>query len=566
MSFKGRPVKSKEFVVSSLILLIIISVGLYVRVNRLAEQSLSVVEPYHIYAAESILENGEPTLPSGVENSRSLMFTQAVALSFRFLGINEFAARLPSVIFGTLSIILIFFIGREFFGTGVGLVSAFMVALAPFEIVWSRECRMYAMFQFFFLLGLFTFYKGFEDNKPEESELQSVGNHRPSWLNRLLFYWNINLWWLIPSMLLLFISFTLQPTAAAFYVSVFVYVSSMFIINLTNQGLAKSVRSKYFVSLLLLVILGIAGFIMMGELIKDVYEFSPEWAENRELLPEFLSFFTSKLLFLVTAFFILGSVQICTRGDKAGFYTLVTAAAPIVLILPSSVPLPRYIYHVFPLILLISSYFIYNFSKSESKVVYAHLKQIGFVEKFSPKLVSTATVVILLIFCFLPAPAWFIKAYNIASYPTGPGGEHHAQWEDGCSYIKKNYRKGEILIATIPLAALYHCGMVSYSLDSEHIEDNQKLGRTANGLLIDFYAGTEAITNIEEFKKVIFQNAEGWLILDRNRFDNPNHVPENINSFISNNFTHVYTTIDSTILVFKWDKNDFFNENHRFTR
>src|SRR5581483_11163331 len=146
--------RNKGLIIPILILLIIVLSGFYVRIDGLANLGLGSDEPIHIYPAKSILETGEPLLPSGIKYSRALPFTYSVALSFKLFGINEISARLPSVIFGTLSIILIFFIGKEFFGTMVGLVSALLLAFIPFEIAWSRTCRMYSMYQFFFLLGL----------------------------------------------------------------------------------------------------------------------------------------------------------------------------------------------------------------------------------------------------------------------------------------------------------------------------------------------------------------------------------------------------------------------------
>ncbi|MBI4228118.1 MAG: hypothetical protein HY693_00205 [Deltaproteobacteria bacterium] len=309
----------------------------------------------------------------------------------------------------------------------------------------------------------------------------------------------------------------------------------------------------------MLTMAGVIGFKFMGEfVIKDVYEFSPDWAAGREFLSQFIAFFTSKSLFLVTTCFILGGLQICTRLNKAGFYALLTAVVPILLILPTSVQLPRYIYHVFPLFVMISSYFVYNFSRYESKVAYSLLGQSELIKKLSPETIPLLVpAIVLLIFCLLSVPAWFVNISNIAYDPTGLGGEHHANWKEACSYLKGNYKDGDVIVSTIPLAARFHCGkFINYSMDNGHIADNRELGKTKNGLFPDIYSEAESITDIEELKMVITKNTHGWLILDRNRFYNPTHVPEDINRFINNNLIPKYTTSDQTVVIFEW------NENH----
>ncbi|HSE84070.1 MAG TPA: glycosyltransferase family 39 protein [Thermodesulfobacteriota bacterium] len=135
MKMKNYSIKSKQSIACTAILLILAFVGFYIRTIELGRANLSYVEPLHMYAAKSILETGKPILPSGLDYSRSQLYTNLVALSFRLFGLNEFAARLPSAIFGTLSIVLVFFIGKNFFGAASGLIAAFMMTCIPLEVV-----------------------------------------------------------------------------------------------------------------------------------------------------------------------------------------------------------------------------------------------------------------------------------------------------------------------------------------------------------------------------------------------------------------------------------------------
>ncbi len=73
---------------------------------------------------------------------------------------SEISVRLPSIIFGVLTIYLTYLIGKELFGKKTGLVAALFLAVAPLHIYYSQEVRMYSLAAFavslssYFLLKL----------------------------------------------------------------------------------------------------------------------------------------------------------------------------------------------------------------------------------------------------------------------------------------------------------------------------------------------------------------------------------------------------------------------------
>jgi len=73
------------------------------------------------------------------------------------LGNDEFTLRLPSVLFATMSVPLIYALGKSFFDESVGLLSAFLLAIAPLHIRYAQEARGYAMLTFFSMLSLYLF-------------------------------------------------------------------------------------------------------------------------------------------------------------------------------------------------------------------------------------------------------------------------------------------------------------------------------------------------------------------------------------------------------------------------
>jgi 4-amino-4-deoxy-L-arabinose transferase-like glycosyltransferase len=179
------------------------------------ESGLGFDETIHVYAAKSILETGKPELPSGEIYDRALFFTKAVALSFKLFGVNELSARLPSIVFGVLSVVLVFFIGRGF-GTSAGLIAALLMAFMPFEVGWSRACRMYSMYQFFFLLTLFSFYKGFEPEKVRVN-VETLKIEKSSDTHFMVaFFKDLNWTWIVLTGIFTIIALNLQPLILSF--------------------------------------------------------------------------------------------------------------------------------------------------------------------------------------------------------------------------------------------------------------------------------------------------------------------------------------------------------------
>ena len=61
---------------------------------------------------------------------------------------NEFFLRGPSAVLGVLTVPLVFAAGRVIGGTRLGLVAALLFAVAPFQVRYGQEARMYALLTF----------------------------------------------------------------------------------------------------------------------------------------------------------------------------------------------------------------------------------------------------------------------------------------------------------------------------------------------------------------------------------------------------------------------------------
>lgn len=138
-----------------LFLILLIIVGFFFRFYGLSKNySFWNDEEYVAIFTRAILERGQPILANGYSSGiyQWLQYWLG-AISAKIFGLNEFALRFPSVIFGVLTIWVIFLLGKELFDRNVGLVAAIFTTFLKIEILWSRQARPYQALQFFLLLS-----------------------------------------------------------------------------------------------------------------------------------------------------------------------------------------------------------------------------------------------------------------------------------------------------------------------------------------------------------------------------------------------------------------------------
>lgn len=80
-------------------------------------------------------------------------------------GYSEFAIRLPSVLFGTLSVFLVFLVGRDLFDRFVGIVSAILLSVSLFHVQHSQDARGYTMMAALILLSIYFFLRLFRGDR-----------------------------------------------------------------------------------------------------------------------------------------------------------------------------------------------------------------------------------------------------------------------------------------------------------------------------------------------------------------------------------------------------------------
>ena len=80
-------------------------------------------------------------------------------------GMTEAVVRMPSVIFGVLTVWLTYLIGKNLFNQKTGLAAAVILAFNPLHIYYSQEARMYSLAAFSVAFSFWALLKLLKDNK-----------------------------------------------------------------------------------------------------------------------------------------------------------------------------------------------------------------------------------------------------------------------------------------------------------------------------------------------------------------------------------------------------------------
>lgn len=83
----------------------------------------------------------------------------------KMFGISEVAVRFPSVVFGVLTILVVYFIGKKLYSRKIGLLSAFLLAINPLHVYYSQEARMYALAALAVAINIFLLVRFLKDGK-----------------------------------------------------------------------------------------------------------------------------------------------------------------------------------------------------------------------------------------------------------------------------------------------------------------------------------------------------------------------------------------------------------------
>jgi 4-amino-4-deoxy-L-arabinose transferase-like glycosyltransferase len=482
-----------------LIILTLTVIGFYLRFNNLGSKSFWTDELITTYAAIGLLEHGTPLMPSGEAYTRALLNTYLIALSFKTFGISEFSARIVSVVFGTLIIPIAYLFGKELENKRVGIIAALLITFSAFEILWAREARMYAQFQFFYLLTAYLFYISIKKGSSKLFLFSGLS---------FIFAWYSHV-----------LSLCFIPVAVTY------------VLLCKRMEFLKNKNLVYATS-------GILGIAVVYMILTDKtpLDYYPLTASQ---------LFTLFVLVVISSIILLLLWKLGLYKNKNPLvYLMLNFFIPFIILSISPWKTVRYSFFIFPFLILLASsaidfYAVRNWGNNNNAICTQTSKAFRVKSELVKNIKTIITVIlILLLFIQVSSDIYYVSHDSYTFYHDCP-----ENWKKGCEFVKEHLDEDDKIATNMPLATLYYVGRVDYDIP-KGFKDIAN-----NGTFTDSGTGVIVLNNYSLFMQKV-KTEKGWLIVDRHRLNE--YFTETVRDYIRNNMTFYPEGSDETIEVYSW--------------
>jgi 4-amino-4-deoxy-L-arabinose transferase-like glycosyltransferase len=477
-------------------LVLITAAGTVVRAWNINTAPLGHDEVQMFLLSKSIAHRGFPYLVGG--SYTRLMSTYElvpypIAISAAIFGPAPMAYRLPALLFGSLTIALIGWVGRRMFDWRVGLMAALIWAFLPIPIYWSQDGFYLSQEAFLALATFWLFYEAISG---------SVLNTRLLKLSAFAMVLTYLSWeasgFIIPTlfagMLVLkwgqwewFSNRVLWKTSAMVATVVIVQLCFRQITLTPNYlGIVKDLSE-----------LSSPSFVALDRLTFDPFYYleSLFLVENHVVLTCValaalpLAFRSSALLYLYTC---LLSLYLC--------YTVFLDHYA-----------PRYCFNWLPLLVLTASAGVADIYDALTRFSVGRI--VGYIR--------TASLALGLILIVLSANGYVLKLFRIAPDPTNPvwfgriGVPFKANYADCDRYVARNLQPGDAVVTRAPHVFFFTTGRLpDYSINPWMVFRMFYDGGLQSPGYIDKWSGVKVIRSLSELRDLQTRAARVWVISD----------------------------------------------------
>jgi hypothetical protein len=541
--------RSQPAVVSILLAAILVT-GLWLRISNLGGPDFGVDETFHVFAAERLIAGDPPLLPSGLPYDRSLPYTRMVAWSGGlFGGVNEWTARLPSVLFGCLSILVVFAIGWRWYSATAGLIAAWVMAVAPMQISHSRQVRMYALLQLLYLIIIYLLYQGIETSAPATRR----------WLPPRLAGWCRRLE-IRPELIVIAIPFILlarqiHDLILPSLVGTAAYILCVGLVAPFVRSVTPMARRKYWVAAALLVA---GGFLVVSldiggvrGMVAYAHSYAPTWAQPRTADWRYYLNSLGERYPMIFGTFLLASVFALTRNWKPTLYLLACFTVPFLLhSFLFAWKETRYVMHITPLMFIVFGVGVSVFLSNLYQALAAWARQT--LDANPQKIAGTLTAAaVVFLFGATTELREGVKLHNVE---VGMFAEvQHFNWKKAMEFIAARATAGDTIITSRSLAARYYGpSLPSYLLNHQELDSVvTDYPRNEEGQPLDYSTRDLVILNLDMLRDVIGRHSSGWFVTERPQLGSAS-IPDELATFIERNLSQERVPEADDMAVFSW--------------
>ena len=502
------------------IVVLLAVVGFWLRVRNLGTQPFWVDEIYHVWAADRFVAGEGFTLPNGTPYERAwLPTTLPIAASFTLFGPTEFAARLPSAVVGTATIVAAYGLGREFGNRSVGVLLAVFVAFDPMSIAWSREARMYAHLQLLYVVTLVLLARWYR------SDFSFRATHLfPLGLVVALGYLTHTIYLSVGLVFAAFVAVILTRRASsAIHAGVadskrgstaFVSLSGLPLVGSSSgvsrnwsgrsAGTVSMRRTKRLGLLLALMCVGGVAMVLLRGVPPELFvEPRGGWAQrDADYYLEFLFSRYGRFVWLL----VPGTIYLLIDGGRSHLLLLAFAipfAAASVLELRAA----RYVVHLLPLFGLIGLYgLVFGYEVSCRILQRIALPAVG-PFRIEPRVVAAALVLVLtvplLIIAVSPATGLAITESDAES-TTVSRSDHEAAAE----WLDEHGSDADVIVSMRPEVTEWYVGEVDYFLRTDGIAEAER----RDGELVHTRSDAVYLDDQQAVADLFDRHERGWII------------------------------------------------------
>jgi hypothetical protein len=477
------------------LLVVLILTGFALRLRDVRRDALVPDEITQALQSLGVLERGYPSLAiSDAIGERPVLASALLAYveagSFALFGRNEFAARLPQVLFGTLMILLIYRVGREMFDERVGLFAAFLYTFSSWAVAFSQLARYPQMLQLATLLAVYFLHQAL---KSERVTARSAMGFAVSVL-ACYFTWEASVLMLVP----LFVAALYLRGAQWQWLKERTTWASLGVIALV---IVVYRLRRMMVNPFVYVVGTNLGQISLGfQAGQPRFDWLVYW--NSFLLLE------NQLVLTATA----GVGWLLARRDKVITFLAIFLLGGLILktlLLP--VAAVRYTYELLPFLLLIVSAVIFRVKDEYPSIGATPLLRGA----------ASALTVSALALVSLTSAAFPLMLYNL------PGGHHPAvvrlgvyrdvDFQRACDALKSRAAPRDVIVATQPQAIHFFYGRCDYfpeTLLRISLIYSERLRQPVHRIV-----GCPVINSLDQLKETLARNSRVWFIVKEDRLE-----------------------------------------------